>query len=248
MARPLHSSPETLCAAFVSATFLMIVGTIPAAGSAAAEEHDAMTGVRSEHATIARLITQMEYRMKTRTVARTLALALAMISTLTLRSSAALSEGKDDKSSADSLTEDRSHTGDAEGQGNALVGVWEENASAEVDCQTRQPLGPIIRVLYTFNQGGTMYVEDTFPLVGPYRTTGGGVWVRMSARHYTYGDVHYEFDPDRTFTNSIKQRSDLTLSRDGNSFTEDGTFQGIDPSGSVNFEGCFAGTATRAQF
>jgi hypothetical protein len=136
----------------------------------------------------------------------------------------------------------------AEDQGNALVGVWEEVAPAEVDCQTRQPLGPTIRALLTFAQGGTMYVEDTFPLTGPYRTTGGGVWMRTSARHYTYGNLHYEFDPDKTFLLTIKQRSDLTLSRDGNSFTENGTFQGIDPAGNVLFGGCFAAGAMRPQF
>jgi hypothetical protein len=135
-----------------------------------------------------------------------------------------------------------------EAQSNGVVGVWEEVAPAEVDCQTRQPVGPTIRALLTFNQGGTMYVEDTFPMTGPYRTTGGGVWTRTSARHYTYGNLHYEFDPDKTFLLTIKQRSELTLSRDGNSFTENGTFQGIDPTGNVLFEGCFAARATRPQF
>jgi hypothetical protein len=110
-------------------------------------------------------------------------------------------------------------------------------------------MGPTIRALLTFNQGGTMYVEDTFPFSGPYRTTGGGIWIRTSARHYTYGNVHYEFDPDKTFTLIIKQRSDVTLSRDGKSFTENGTFQGIDPnSGNVLFGGCFAASATRPRF
>jgi len=148
-------------------------------------------------------------------------------------------QNKTDQQTVDSFADD---------QGNALVGVWEEVAPAEVDCQTRQPLGPTIRALLTFNQGGTMYVEDTFPLSGPYRTTGGGVWTRTSARHYTYGNLHYEFDPDRTFLLTIKQRSDLTLSRDGNSFTENGTFQGIDPTGNVLFSGCFAARATRPEF
>jgi hypothetical protein len=111
--------------------------------------------------------------MQTRTVTRTFALALALF-TPTIRSSVAVGQGNVDTPSVDSLSEAPGHATD-EGQSNALVGVWEDNAPAEVDCHTRQPRGTIIRVLYTFNQGGTMYVEDTLPLVGPYRTTGGGV-------------------------------------------------------------------------
>jgi len=158
---------------------------------------------------------------------------------LEIGSAVGIGQNKADQQAVDSVADD---------PGNTLVGVWEEVAPAEVDCQTRQPLGPTIRALLTFNQGGTMYVEDTFPLTGPYRTTGGGVWMRTSARHYTYGNLHYEFDPDKTFLLTIKQRSDLTLSRDGNSFTENGTFQGIDPTGNVLFGGCFAARATRPQF
>jgi hypothetical protein len=135
-----------------------------------------------------------------------------------------------------------------EEQGNDLVGVWEYVGPAEVDCQTRVPSGPTIRALYTFNQGGTMYVEDTLPLSGPYRSTGGGIWKRAAGRNYTYGNVHYEFDPDRTFLFTIKQKSNLTLSRDGNSFTENGTFEGIDSDGNILFGGCFSGTSHRLTF
>src|SRR6266404_8748194 len=159
--------------------------------------------------------------MKTRTLTQTLVIALAMMLALAIVPSMAVGQNKADNQSIISPTEEL---------GNDLVGIWEEVAPAGVDCQTREPLGPTIRALYTFNQGGTMYVEDTFPLSGPYRSTGGGIWKRTSGRNYTYGNVHYEFDPDRTFTLIIKQRSNLTLSRDGNSFTENGTFEGIDPT------------------
>jgi len=60
--------------------------------------------------------------------------------------------------------------------------------------------------------------------------------------------VHYEFDPDRTFLFTIKQKSNLTLSRDGNSFTENGTFEGIDSDGNILFGGCFSGTSHRLTF
>jgi len=179
-------------------------------------------------------------RMNTRSLTQIFVIALAMMLAVAIMPSMAFGQEKDDKQSA---------AAPADEQGNDLVGVWEEVAPAGVDCQTRVPFGPTIRALYTFHQGGTMYVEDTFPLSGPYRSTGGGIWKRTSGRNYTYGNVHYEFDPDRTFTLIIKQRSDLKLGRDGNSFTENGTFEGIDPaSGAVLFAGCFAATAHRLTF
>jgi hypothetical protein len=150
-------------------------------------------------------------------------------------------QDKDDKQSAAAQEE----------QGNDLVGVWEEfDVPAETDCVTGLPLPgtPTIRALYSFNQGGTMYVEDNAPFDGPYRSTGAGPWKRTSGRNYTYLNLHYAFDPDKTFTASIKQRSNLTLSKDGNSFTENRTFEVIVPSGIVVYSGCFAATARRLTF
>ncbi len=93
-----------------------------------------------------------------------------------------------------------------------------------------------------------MYVEDNAPFDGPYRSTGAGIWKRTSGRNYTYLNLHYAFNPDKTFTFTIKQRSNLTLSRDGNSFSENGTFEVIEPNGNVVYAGCFTATATRLRF
>ncbi len=195
--------------------------------------------------------TQMEENMKTSTSIQTFVLALAMVFTLTIGSSVAFGQDRTDKQSADSLTVKQSKTVDSEEQGNALVGVWEEvDVPAENDCITGSPVPgtPIIRALYSFNQGGTMYVEDNAPFDGPYRSTGAGLWKRTSGRNYTYLNLHYSFDPDKTFLFTIKQRANLTLSRDGNSFTENGTFEGIAPNGNVLFAGCYVATATRLTF
>ena len=121
---------------------------------------------------------------------------------------------------------------------------------AENDCVTGLPLPgtPIIRVLNTFNQGGTGWIEDNAPFDGPYRSTGASIWKRTSARNYTYLNLHYAFNPDKTFTFTIKQRSNLTLSKDGNSFIENGTFEVIIPDGTVVYAGCFNGTSHRMTF
>ena len=134
-------------------------------------------------------------------------------------------------------------------QGNDLVGVWEAvGVPSENDCVTGAPIGELINVTYTFNQGGTMYAEDTLS-VDRYRTTGSGIWKRTSGRNYTYRFFHYAFNPDGTFFATVKGSSNLTLSRDGNSLTESGTFQLIAPDGTtVIYAGCFNGTSHRVTF
>jgi hypothetical protein len=176
--------------------------------------------------------------MKTKSLTQTFVIALAMMLALAIVPFRAFAQDK---------AENQSSVSPADEEGNALAGVWEEvSVPAFVDCQTGVP-GPIINVSYTFNQGGTMYEEDTLSL-DRYRTTGGGIWKRTSGRKYTYVNLHYAFDPNGNFLFTIRQRSNLTLSRDGNSFTENGTFEGVDPSGNVLFGGCFAATAHRLRF
>jgi len=171
---------------------------------------------------------------------RRFALTVAAVGMLTMQSSLSADKGLGTtqlSSLDDHLTAD------------VLAGVWEEVAPAEVDCQTRAPLGPVIRALLTFHQGGTMYVEDTYPAPFPIRSTGGGTWNQTSGRRYSYGNMHYEFDANKIFGLIIRQRSSLTVSRDGNSFTEMGTFEGLDTSGTdVLFNGCFEATAKRVVF
>lgn len=178
--------------------------------------------------------------MNTKKTTQTFAIALAMILALAIAPTLAFSQTFG-QIRVFSLLEE---------QANDLVGVWEEVTSALVDCQTREPSGPTIRVLYTFNQGGTMSAEDTFPLEGPYRTTGGGIWKRISGRNYTYVNTHYSFDPDKTFTGIVKIRANITLSLNSQSFTENGTVEIFDPNGNriPEYDGCYSSTAHRLTF
>lgn len=137
-----------------------------------------------------------------------------------------------------------------DGKAPLLVGAWEYVGPATVDCETREPNGPDVRVSLLFNQGGTMFVEDTIIFEGPYRTTGPGIWKREANGDFSYAHMHYSFDPENplNFIGTIKQRSRLRLSKDGNSYTEKGTFEGIAPDGTVIFSGCFEGTTNRVVF
>ncbi len=171
---------------------------------------------------------------------QTFVIALAMMLALTLGSSLVCGQNKDDNQTVN-LSADNSS--------NDLTGVWEAvGVPSENDCATGAPIGELINVTYTFNQGGTMYAEDTLS-VDRYRTTGSGIWKRTSGRNYTYRFFHYAFNPDGTFFATVKGSSNLTLSRDGNSLTESGTFQLIAPDGTtVIYAGCFNGTSHRVTF
>ena len=176
--------------------------------------------------------------MNIKKVTQTLVIALAMIFTLAIVPTLAFGQDKADGQTINLSADDSS--GD-------LVGVWEEVAPGTVDCVTRLPNSPVIRILYTINQGGTMYEEDTFA-EDRNRTTGGGIWKQTVRRNYSYLALHYAFDADKNFLFTIKQRSNLKLSRNGNSFTEVGTFEGVAPNGNVLFGGCFEATAHRVTF
>jgi len=147
------------------------------------------------------------------------------------------------------------HDGDTEVAG-TLVGVWESVAPLGLDCQTREPFGPLIRTVYTLHQGGTMSEQNTDPIEGPYRTSGVGIWKPTSDRTYTATYGHYGFDPvSRELNAIVKARTRIRLSRDGKSFTENGTFEVFDAAGNPLLDpsgapiaGCFAATAHRLTF
>ncbi|MDQ3653308.1 MAG: hypothetical protein M3458_24105 [Acidobacteriota bacterium] len=189
-----------------------------------------------------------------KTTKQTFVIALAMMATLAIGSSAAFGQDKDDNQSADSLTVEQGKTAGNKGQGNTLVGVWETVAPALNDCETGLPApdSPIIRVLQKFNRDGTMAEENTDPIEGPYRTTAHGIWERTHGRQYRAFYMHYGFAPDKTHIATIKIRSIITLSRDANTFNEKGEVEVLDPQNNdaVLFTGCFNSgeRATRLRF
>ncbi len=175
--------------------------------------------------------------MKTKNTTQTFVIALAMIITLAIVPTMAFGQ-----TIILNPPQDK--------QGNDLVGVWQVTAPASADCQTGvpDPNSPPVRVLYSFNQGGTMSEEEAQPFDGPYRASALGIWKHISGRNYTTVYTNYVFNPDKTLAFIIKQRTNIRLSRDGNSFTEHGTFEARDPDGNLTASGCFADTPTRLQF
>src|SRR6476620_7072289 len=122
--------------------------------------------------------------MKIRNLIKSLVIASAMMLALTFTTSMI---------SAQNLAGNRAASAMLDDSANELVGVWEAlNVPAENDCATGAPLPgtPIIRVLNTFNMGGTGWQEDNAPFDGPYRSTGASIWKRTSGRNYTYLNLH----------------------------------------------------------
>lgn len=172
---------------------------------------------------------------------QTLVIALAMMITLAIVPTMAFGQNKVGRQSIASPADE---------SGNDLVGVWQVSSTATVDCQTGlpDPNSPPVRVLYSFNQGGTMSEEEANPFDGPYRASALGIWKRTTGRNYTAVFTNFAFNPDRTLALIIKQRTNISLSQDGNSFTERGTFELSDPDDNLVFSGCFADTAHRFTF
>jgi hypothetical protein len=132
---------------------------------------------------------------------------------------------------------------------NDLVGVWQIAASATVDCATGQPDGqPTTPVNYSFNLGGTMTETEANAIDGPYRSSAQGIWKHVSGRNYTALFTNYSFNPDRSLAVILTYRTNLQLSRDLNTATENGTAEVALPDGTVVATVCFADAATRMRF
>ena len=174
--------------------------------------------------------------MNAKNTTKTFIIALAMMFTLAIGSSMAFGQNKAELTA--SPTEE---------QGNALAGAWQGSFTPR-DCQTGEMAPFSIKVLFTFNQGGTTSEDEANPFDGPYRTSGHGIWTRVSGRDYIDTFTFYTFDADRTFTGTSKIRQNITLGKNSNSFTSSDTFEVRDPNGNLVESGCANATATRLTF
>jgi hypothetical protein len=183
---------------------------------------------------------ETEKTMKSQYVIKTAGVALAIVFAFTLGSTVIRAQDNALRKT-ELLADDTS--------ANTIVGVWEDiGVPSETDCTTGAPVGPLVNVSYTFGEGGTMYEEDTLSL-DRNRTTGSGIWKRVAGQHYSYRFFHYTFFPDGTFFAAVRGSSNLVLSKDGNSFSERGSFQLVAEDGTtVLYSGCFEGTSHRLIF
>ncbi|MEP6944678.1 MAG: hypothetical protein ABJA02_02090 [Acidobacteriota bacterium] len=143
--------------------------------------------------------------------------------------------------------EDNGAGGDA--NATSLTGLWQVAASNTIDCTTGQPDGQLpVPVNYLFNQGGTMTEEEANSFDGPYRASAQGMWKQVTGRKFVAAFTNFAFNPDRTLAVTLKYRTNITIARDGSSFTERGTAEISLPDGTVVGTVCYADTATRFMF
>ena len=136
---------------------------------------------------------------------RTLVIALAVMTALTVTTSIVSGQNIQDKQPPDlSNTNERT-----------IEGVW-RTAVTPRNCQTGLPVAPVIRGLFTFHNGGTMSEYGIGPGQTPaLRSPGHGVWQRENgSRAYSFKFIMYRYDANGAFIGSQKVTANLLVNLD----------------------------------
>jgi hypothetical protein len=125
-----------------------------------------------------------------------------------------------------------------------IQGVWSAKVTIR-DCVSGAPLTPTPTPgLITFHAGGT--VSETAP--APPNTLRGpahGLWHRSGRNAFTEVLTFQRFDLAGTYTGTILINAAATVADDSLSYTAEGSFTLMNPTGTVISTGCSAVTATR---
>ena len=124
--------------------------------------------------------------------------------------------------------------------GGRLVGVFDTHLTL-TNCH-----GVVIRTLEAlqmFNQGGTLASTDNQPPSS--RGPGFGTWENMGGRSYSAPFQFFQFNPDGTFTGTVKIARNILLATDANSYTSTVSVEILDPNGNVVATLCGTESATR---
>jgi len=135
----------------------------------------------------------------------------------------------------------------AQAGANDLAGLWNVRVTL-TNCATGEPLpfpGATLDALALFERDGTMH--DTNATSPPARSSGFGVWRRVSDRAYKFAFKFFTFDSTgATPTGSTVVRHRLVLAKNGNVYSSKGTAEFYDVSGIRQLpDGCSTSTATR---
>ena len=129
-----------------------------------------------------------------------------------------------------------------------IVGTWRVTVTLQ-DCQTHAPVADPFHALLTFGVGGTFGGSAANPAFLPgQRSADFGVWSRKSGNTYTAHDealIPFGGGPFSAGTQILLHN--ITLSPDGNSFTDAATTQFLDTNGNQVLPppGCASATAQR---
>ncbi len=131
-------------------------------------------------------------------------------------------------------------------QSRGIVGAW-RTAVTPRNCQTGLPVAPVIRGLFTFNEGGTMAEYGIGPGQSPaLRSPGHGVWEQRHGRHnYSFRFMFYRYDASGVFIGSQKVTAALELGAGGDSFTTNSAIEVLDANDNLIGSGCATAAGTR---
>ena len=126
-----------------------------------------------------------------------------------------------------------------------IEGVWRTQITPR-DCQTGAPLVPFpVPGLVTYHEDGTISETAAAPGGPASRTPGHGVWNRRNGRHYDGTFVFQLFNLDGTFAGTQKITQNLLLSKSGDRWDDNATFQILDANDNVIVTGCATAVGRR---
>ena len=144
----------------------------------------------------------------------------------------------------------------------SIVGAWRTAVTLR-NCQTGLPVAPVIKGLFTFNQGGTMAEYGIGPGQSPaLRSPGHGVWAQNDDRdNYSFTFIFNRYDASGVFIGTSKIRSALELGaigargnlftgnavNDFNTFTTNASVEIFDARDNLIGRGCATSVGTRIQ-
>ena len=129
-----------------------------------------------------------------------------------------------------------------------IEGVWRTEVRAR-NCTTGVvPVGPSLRGLFTFNEGGTMSEFGVGPGSSPaLRSPGHGVWQREQGwQNYSFAFTYYRYDASGVFIGSQRVTATLELGASGDEFTSRSVVEVFDAND--NLTGSFCGAAAGTRF
>ena len=148
---------------------------------------------------------------------------------------------QEDNSSKEQTQKNSFESNNFDNGARALEGSWTSQVTFR-NCQT----GAAIRTLpghNTFMQGGTM--QEFGVASGLFRSPGHGVWSSLFERRFFSAFQFFRFNPDGTYSGSVRARRYIDVDITGNTYTSTDTIDFFDTNGNLTSIGCATETGTR---
>jgi len=139
----------------------------------------------------------------------------------------------------------QSESREAAARARRIEGVWDVMVTIR-DCQTGNPVNPpvTVRARNMFIRGGTL-TELNARGNPSLRNPSFGTWHMDNDGTYAAVFRYSRFNPDGTFSQTVKVTRQIRLSRNGDAFAANAFVEVFDPSDVLVQTGCATEAATR---